>query len=343
MRARPLVRRLLTHVLIATPLLAVFAAPVAAQEIREHTLKFAFVQPKESHMGAGAQRFAELVAARSKGRMQVKLFPGGTLGGDIQTLSALQGGTIEMTTLPPGLMVGLAKPFAVFDMPFLFNSFAEADALLDGPVGQKLMTHAPAGLVGLAYWDHGFRNLSNSRRPVARLEDFAGLKVRVSQSPMIIETINGLGANATPMAFTEVYSALETKAVDGQENPTAVFDANKFNEVQKHLSITRHQYNPLIVLASGKAWARLNEAERKLLTEAATETRAYQRQVSREMEAKSTASLKSRGTVVTEPSAAEIERMRRHLAPVSAKLAKDIGEALVAEVTAEVQRLRASR
>ncbi|MCC9598490.1 MULTISPECIES: TRAP transporter substrate-binding protein [unclassified Rubrivivax] len=336
-------RRLLARALIAAPLLAAAALPAAAQEIRDQSFKFAFVQPKDSHMGAGAVRFAELVAAKSKGLMQIRLFPGGTLGGDIQTISALQGGTVEMTTMPPGLMVGLSKPFAVFDMPFLFNSFAEADALLDGPVGQKLMAQAPAGLVGLAYWDHGFRNVSNSRRPVARLEDFAGLKIRVSQSPMIIETINGLGANATPMAFTEVYSALETRAVDGQENPTAVFDANKFNEVQKYLSLTRHQYNPLIVLASGKAWARLNDAERRVLTEAAVETRAYQRQVSREMEAKSTASLKARGTLVNEVSAAEIERMRRHLAPVSAKLAKDIGEALVGEVTAEVERLREAK
>jgi TRAP-type transport system periplasmic protein len=314
-----------------------------AADIREHTLKFSFVQPIASHMGLGVQRFAELVGEKSGKKITIKTYPNGTLGGDIQTLSSLQGGTIEMTTLPPGLMVGLNKEYAVFDLPFLFDSFAEADALLDGPFGETMLGKAPNGLVGLAYWDHGFRNLSNSRKPVARLEDLQGLKIRVSQSPMIIETMNGLGANAVPMAFTEVYAALEAKAVDGQENPTAVFEANKFFEVQKHLSLTRHQYNPLIVLASAKAWSQLNDDERKLITEAAQETRAYQRQVSREMEVKALEAVKARGTVVTEVAATERERMREQLKPASEKMSRDIGEALVKQVQAELQKLRGAR
>lgn len=268
---------------------------------------------------------------------------GATLGGDIPTLSALQGGTIEMTTLPPGLMVGLNKEYAVFDLPFLFGNFQEADELLDGPVGRSLLEKTPNGLVGLAYWDHGFRNLTNSRRAVSRADDLQGLKIRVSQSPMIIETLNGLGSNATPMAFTELYPALETRAVDGQENPTAVIEANKFFEVQKYLSLTRHQYNPLIVLFSRKIWDQLNADERKLLTDAAVEARMVQRKVSREMDGRALASLKAKGMQVNEISDGERQHMQDKLKPVSEKLSRDIGEPLVKQVRAELDRIRTAR
>lgn len=317
--------------------------PAAAADIRERTIKFSHVQPKDSHMDAGAQKFAALVAEKSGKKISVRVFAGGTLGGDIQTLSALQGGTIEMTTLPPGLMAGVNKEYAVFDLPFLFSSFQEADQFLDGPVGSALLAKTSQGLVGLAYWDHGFRNLTNSRRPITKAEDFAGLKVRVSQSPMIIETINGLGANATPMAFTELYSALETRAVDGQENPAAVIEVNKFYEVQKHLALTRHQYNPLIVLISQKVWDQLNADERKLITDAALEAGLHQRKVSREMDAKAVAALKGHGMQVTEISAAERQRMIERLKPVSEKLARDIGEPLVKQVRTELDRIRSAQ
>ena len=315
-----------------------------AAEIRERTFRFSHVQPKESHFEVGVQRFAELVSQKSNKKITIKSFPAAMLGGDMQTVQALRSGTIDMTTLPPGLLVGLSKEFAVFDLPFLFNSFQEADELLDGKVGQKLMEKAPPGLVGLVYWDHGFRNVSNSKRPIAKMEDFQGLKIRVSQSPMIIESIQGLGSNPLPMPFTEVYTSLETKAVDGQENPTAVFESNKFFEVQKYLSLTRHQYNPLIVLVSKKIWEQLNDDERKLLKEAADETRDYQRQVSREMEKKALDLVKAKGAVVNEVPAQEVERMRAKLVPVSEKLAKEqVGEAIVKDVYAELDRIRAAK
>lgn len=314
-----------------------------AAEIRERTLRFSHVQPKDSHFEAGVQKFAEIVSQKSNKKIVIKSFPAAMLGGDMQTVQALRSGTVDMTTLPPGLLVGLSKEFAVFDLPFLFNSFAEADELLDGKVGQRLLEKAPPGLVGLVYWDHGFRNVSNSKRPIAKMEDFQGLKIRVSQSPMIIESIGGLGSNPLPMPFTEVYTSLETKAVDGQENPTSVFESNKFFEVQKFLSLTRHQYNPLIVLISKKIWDQLNDDERKLLKEAADETRSYQRQVSRDMEKQALDVVKAKGIKVNDVSPQEVERMRAKLAPVSEKLAREyVGEAVVKEVYAELERIRAA-
>lgn len=316
------------------------SAQATAQEIKERTLRFSHVQPKESHMGLGAEKFAQLVSAKSNKKMTVKVFPAGTLGGDIQTISALQGGTIDLTTMPPGLLVGLSKEYGVFDLPFLFSDFKEADTVLDGPFGKKMMERVPKGLVGLAYWDHGFRNLSNSKRPIAKLEDISGLKLRALQAPMVIDMFNTLGANAVPLPFTELYTAMETRAVDGQDNPIVAFETNKFYEVQKHLSTTRHIYNPLMVFMSQKSWDGMSPAERKIVTDAAIETRDYQRKISREMEAKAIETVKKNGTTVTEVSPAERERMREKTKGVADKYAAEIGPDLIKEVNAEIAKVR---
>ena len=326
--------------IMMAPALMVPASTSHAADIKERTLRFSFVQPAESHMGYGAQKFADLVSKKSDKKMTVKLFPNGTLGGDLQTVSALQGGTLDLTTLPPGLLVGLSKEFGAFDLPFLFNDFKEADAVLDGPIGKKFMEKLPSGLVGLTYWDHGFRNVSNSKRPIAKLEDLQGLKLRVVQAPLMIDMFKALGTNAVPLPFTELYTAMETKAVDGQDNPIVAFETNKFYEVQKHISTTRHVYNPLIVLFSQKTWEKLSPDERKVLTDAANETRTEQRAVSREMEGKALAKAKAQGTVVTEVSTQERARMREKAQPVTEQYTKQIGEALVKEFYAEIDKVR---
>lgn len=311
-----------------------------AQDIKERTLKFSFVQPIDSHMGLGVQKFAEIVSEKSGKKITVKPFANGTLGGDIQMISSLQGGTVDMTTLPPGLLVGQSKEFMAFDIPFLFNSFDEADAVLDGAIGKQFFDKLPRGLVGLAYWDHGFRNVSNSKRAIKTLEDVKGLKIRVLQSPIMLDTFSGLGANAVPMPFTELYTALETGTVDGQDNPIVAFETNKFDEVQKHLSLTRHVYNPLIVLVGQKSWEKLSADERKIISDAAFETRAYQRKLSRDMEAKSIENVKSKGTIVTEVSLEERGRMREYLKDVTAKYTAEIGEKLVKDFDTEIENVR---
>src|SRR5437867_4206478 len=162
-------------------------APSAAnaQSVKERTIKFAFANTQDSAHGVGAQKFADMVAQKSGGKLKVKLYAGGTLGGEVAVASSLQGGTIEMSMMGPGLLTGMDKEFGVFDMPYLFDNFKEVDTALDSRVGKKLLDKLPAkGLVGLAYWDHGFRILTNSRRPVAKLEDLQGLKIRVQQIPV---------------------------------------------------------------------------------------------------------------------------------------------------------------
>jgi TRAP-type transport system periplasmic protein len=320
---------------------ALFMPGFASAEIKDRTVRFAFVQNIDNHWGAGATKFAEIVGQKSGGKIKVRIFPGGTLGGDIQTLSSLQGGTLDMSMMGSGVLVGLNKEFVLFDLPFLFNDPKEADAALDGPLAKRLMDSLSAkGLVGLSYWEHGFRSLTNNRRPVAKWEDMTGLKIRTIQAPLYLDIFNTFGANAVPMPLPELYTALETKTVDGQENPLVSIESSKFYEVQKHLSTTRHVYNPLLVLFSKKIWDQLSADERQILIEAANEVKPYQRQTSREMEAKVLDTLKGHGMTVTEVSEAERERMREKLKPVTEKYTKEAGEALVNELHAEIERVR---
>ncbi|MGE6338337.1 TRAP transporter substrate-binding protein DctP, partial [Acidovorax sp. NPDC077664] len=184
----------LLKTLLATALVAASLLPAA--HAQERTIKFAFQNQKDHPQAQGAQKFADLVAAKTNNRIAVKLFPGGTLGGDLQTVSALQGGTVEMTVLNAGILSAQAKEFGIYDFPFLFASPQEADAVTDGPFGKKLLDKLQAkNLVGLGYWELGFRNVTNSKRPITKAEDIAGLKIRVIQSPIYIDMFNALGTS----------------------------------------------------------------------------------------------------------------------------------------------------
>ncbi|MGC3964217.1 MAG: TRAP transporter substrate-binding protein [Rhodocyclaceae bacterium] len=314
---------------------------VAQAQVREHTIKFAFQNQKEHPQGQGAQKFADLVAQKSGNKIAIKLFAGGTLGGDLQTVSALQGGTIEMTVLNAGLLSGVVKEFAALDLPFLFNNPQEADAVIDGPFGKKLFEKLPEkSLIGLNYWDLGFRSVTNNKRPITKVEDMDGIKLRVLQSPVYIDMFNALGANAVPMPFPEVYTALEQHAVDGQENPATTILASKFYEVQKYFSITRHIYNPQALIISKKLWDQLNADERKIIVDAANEATAFQRKLSRDSDQAAIDALKKNGMQVNEVSAAEMARFRDKVKPVVAKAAQNIGEATVSELNAEIAKAR---
>jgi TRAP-type transport system periplasmic protein len=329
--------------IVATVLAAgMFLLPTAGNtEIKERTFRFAFQNALEHPQGQGAKKFADLLAQKTGGKHAVKLFPGGQLGGDLQTVSALQGGTLDITVLNAGLLSGQVTEFALFDLPFLFNSGQEADAVVDGPFGKMLSDLvASKGLVGLGYWELGFRNLTNSRRPITRLEDIEGLKIRVVQSPIYIDLFNTLGANAVPMPFPELYTALDQKIVDGQENPVAVILTSKFAEVQKHLTFTRHTYNPQIVIFSKRSWDKLDLDERTLIEEAAAEAKVFQRQLSRQTEGNAIESLKAAGMQLVELSPQEVARLRAKVRPVAERFAKDANEAIARELFAELEKLR---
>ncbi|PDT82556.1 TRAP transporter substrate-binding protein [Sinorhizobium sp. BJ1] len=325
---------------IALPLVLLTAGPAAA-EIREHQLKFASANNKGHPQVTGMEKFAELVNEKSGGKIEVKLFPGGTLGGDVQTVSALQGGVVEMTVLNAGILANNVKQFGVVDLPFLFNSGEEADKVMDGPFGQSLLKLLPdTGLVGLGYWELGFRNLTNNRHPVTKLDDIKGLKIRTIQSPIPLELFNTLGANAVPLPYTELYTALETGTVDGQENPAANILNAKFYEVQKYMTLTRHQYNPQIVLVSKKFWDGLNDEEKAVLQSAATEARDFQRKVSREQDAKAIEEIKKTGMEISELSPEETQKLRDAVKPVIEKFSAEIGTETVQALFKEIAAAR---
>jgi tripartite ATP-independent transporter DctP family solute receptor len=310
-----------------------------AQEVR--TIKVGLQNPKGHPLVTGAEKFAELVEKKSNGKIKVNLFPGGVLGGDQQTVSAVQGGTVEMTILNSGILASQVKDFAVYDFPFLFANTKEADTVVDGPFGKNLHAKlADKGIVGLGYYELGFRNMTNSKRPLTKVDDIAGLKLRVIPNPINVDWVKALGANPTPLPFPEVYAALEQKAIDGQENPFSVVLANKLFEVQKYLAVTNHQYNPQSVIFSKKVWDSLSAADKKIIQDAVNESSKYQRQVNRDAAKGTLDDLKKAGMTVTEFSAAEQAKFREKMKPVIEKHAAAVGEDTVGAIMAELAKLR---
>ncbi|MDR7376705.1 tripartite ATP-independent transporter DctP family solute receptor [Rhodoferax ferrireducens] len=333
-------KRLLIKTLVAAAALAAFGS-ASALDIQERTIKFATQNPKGHPLVIGMEKFAEIVAAKSGGKIKVNMFPGGVLGGDAPNVSALQGGTLEMVSMNSGILASQVKEFAIYDFPFQFASGKEADFVVDGPFGK--MMHAKLqdkGMVGLTYWELGFRNMTNSKRPINSVADMAGLKIRVIPNPINLDWVKALDANPTPMAFPEVYAALESKALDGQENPLSVILANKFSEVQKNLTLTNHQYNPQSVIISKKFWDKLSADEKKLIGDAAVEAGKYQRQVAREAAGTALDALKKAGMQVTELPPAEVDKLRDKMRPVIAKYAVSVGQETVQALQAELAKIR---
>ncbi len=240
------------------------AAPTLAQDIQERVIRFGHLNNTDHPVSMGVRKFAEIVAAKSGGKIQVKEFPSNQLGSEQQQTSALQGGVQEMQSPATTSLVGIVKDYGVIDFPFTVTNHAQAFSLLDGPLGTALLEKLPEkGLVGLAYWDLGFRNVTNSKRPITRPEDLDGLKLRVIPNPVFLDTFKAFKANPVPMSFSELYTALETRTVDGQENPYSVILSNKFYEVQKFVSGTNHVYGTNVILVSRKFWDKLSATSRR--------------------------------------------------------------------------------
>ncbi|MEY9772490.1 tripartite ATP-independent transporter DctP family solute receptor [Sinorhizobium fredii] len=333
-----------TLMAVITGLMLATVAPLSASaEINEQTIRFASAGAEGSPLVIGQRKFAEIVKEKSGGKIDVKVFPAGMLGGDLQSVTALQGGLLQMSVMNAGLMASLAPDFAVLDLPFLFESTKEADAVMDGEVGKTFAKQLDdKNLVVLAYWELGFRNLTNSRRPVEKVDDIEGLKIRVVQSPIYLEMFQALGANAVPMPFPEVYTALETGTVDGQENPAPSILTAKLNEVQKYITLTRHTYNPMVLLFSKPLWEKLDQEEKDLLQAAATEAATFQRQLSRDADQKAVDALAASGMTVTKLPPEEIARFREKTKPVADKFAASANPELVKALNETIEKVRAA-
>jgi tripartite ATP-independent transporter DctP family solute receptor len=249
-----------------------------------------------------------------------------------------------MSAPAPTSLAGIVKEFGLLDFPFIVSTPQQADALTDGQVGKLLFAKLPEkGLIGLAFWDLGFRNVTNSKRPITRVEDFEGLKLRVIPNPVFLETFKTFGANPVPMPFAELYSALESKAVDGQENPFAVILSNKMFEVQKFLSVTNHVYTANIILVSKIFWDRCSATEQRVLQQAALEARDYERKLSREAAQTALGELKAKGMQVNEIPPVELDRMRQMVRPIYDKFTAAYDPQVVKAFRAELDKIRAQK
>ena len=328
--------------LLALALLAAsgLALPAAAQDIQERTIRFGHLNNPDHPTSTGVKKFAEIVAAKSGGKIKVQEFPSSQLGNELQQQSALQGGVQEMLVASTTSLAGIVREFGIFDFPFLFSNSNQADAMVDGPLGKMLSGKlAEKGVVILGFFDLGARNVTNSKRPITKPEDLEGLKLRVIPNPVFLETFKTFKANPVPMPFAELYGALESKAVDGQENPYSVILSSKFYEVNKYVSATNHVIATNPVQISKRFWDKLSPAEQKLLQEAAIEAQNYQRVVSREVASKAVGELKAKGMIYNDIAPAEIARMRAEVKPVYDKFAASYDPAVMSLFKSELERV----
>jgi len=332
----------------ALAVLAIGAAACAlsaaqAADYKPHIIRFGYGLVEQSNQGRAARFFAADLANRTDGKLNMKTFGNASLGSDIQMQNALIGGAQELMVGSTTTLVGIVEDFGVYDLPFMFANEKEADAVLDGPFGQKLLDKLQSkGLVGLVYWENGFRDLTNSKHPITKMEDLKGVKLRVMQNPMYIDLFNAMGANAIPLAFSDLFTALESRTVDGQENPINTVESSKFYEVQKYLSISHHVYTPFIVLASKQWWDNLSADEKAAIQASAIAARDSERKDTREESARILEQLKQKGMQVNTISDDELGHMREVAKPVVDKFgaSSPVHAELVKDMQAELVKLR---
>ncbi|MGM0876800.1 MAG: TRAP transporter substrate-binding protein [Bacillota bacterium] len=265
------------------------------------TLQVGITLAEDSHYYKGLEHFAELVEEKSNGELTVEIFPNGSLGGERDMVESLQVGTLDMVLTSTGPLGGFAPEINVVDLPFLFESREHAYNVLDGEVGQTLLANLEGeSLKGLAWWENGFRHVTNSKQPIEKPEDLKGFKIRTMENNVHMDSFKALGADPTPMSFTELFTALQQGVVDGQENPVPIISTSRFHEVQDHLTLTGHFYSPAALLVSTQVFDSLTEEQKKALQEAASEGAEYERQIVADMEKEMIADLKEQGMQIVE-------------------------------------------
>lgn len=340
-RTRRLITKTLTALAGATLMLGGLSSAVA-QDVKRAKLGHSF---SDSHPRAVAMKqFAASVEKATGGKVAIDVYGSAVLGGEDKMLIAVQSGTqdLYMGALSP--ISARKKELQIFDFPFLFGSDAEAAYVLDGPVGRKMLDGlGDMNVHGLVWAGGAFRNMSNSKRSLNTMSDMKGLKVRVMQSPMALASFNAMGMNAVPMAFPEVYPALEIRALDGYEHPVVDMYANKMFEVQKYLTITNHVYTPVALLASKKWWSSLTPDQQKTVQKVAEETRTFQRSEELRQAADVVSQLKAKGMSVTEMPAVELEKIRAAVQPVIDKNTETIGAEFAQSFYAELRKFRSTK
>jgi tripartite ATP-independent transporter DctP family solute receptor len=321
--------------------LAVTAVAANAQAFPERNFRASLSLGKDHSLGIALSKFAACAAQKTGGKMKITPYFDSQLGGDGPAIQQLRSGTLEAAVIATASTTAILPAAGVFDLPFLIQNEKEADQLLDGKAGETLTAKFPSiGLVNLSYWEYGYRQTTNSRRPITKAEDFAGVKMRVMPSAVMVDAFKNIGAISLTMPLTELYTAMETKAVDGQENPFSTVELNKFYEVQKYLSLTKHMYNPAMIVWSKQLFDKLTPEEQNVLKQCGADSRDEQRRVNRQQNVDSLERLKKHGMAVNDVPAAEIAKMRAKVQPLYDKQTAAIGPEMMELVTGELKRIR---
>jgi tripartite ATP-independent transporter DctP family solute receptor len=319
------------------------ATPVAAapSNVKERTLKIGIELAKTHPQGQAMIKFGDLLKEKSGGKIKSEIFYDSTLGNAKKILEQLQGGLQDVGVIDPANMTGDIKELGVYGLPFVFNNEKEVDAVLDGPFGQQMLERLPAkNWIGLTYWENGFRDITNNKHPINTIDDMKGLKLRTMQNKIHLDAFGALGVNPVPMAFAELYTALETKTVDGQENPLLTIESQKFYEVQKYLTLSHHVYSPFILLVSKKLWDQLSDEEKKMFKDAGVESGKFQREISREQSKKTLDKLKSDGMQVSELTPEVKKQIQDKIQPVIDKYTQELGADVTKQLFDEIKKVR---
>jgi tripartite ATP-independent transporter DctP family solute receptor len=286
-------------------------------------------------------KFKEIVEAKLPGKYDVQVYANAQLGDDVRATEAVRMGTLEMVTTSASPLTGLVPEFNVFDLPFIIPNEKAADAIYDGPIGAKLAADLEAkGIKLLAYYENGFRQLTNSVREVKSPADMKGLKIRTMQNPIHLDAFRAMGANPTPMPFSEVFTALQQHTIDGQENPIPTIWLSKFYEVQKYVTLTGHVYGPHIVLINKKLFDSFPAEDQEIILAAAKESAVYQRALNRKMNSEFVDNLKKAGVTVTELTPEQKKAFQDAVASVYANWEPKIGKELMDEFKAAVEKAK---
>ncbi|MBP6535957.1 MAG: TRAP transporter substrate-binding protein [Xylophilus sp.] len=312
--------------LVASMTLGLGLVAASASLHAQTTMKISISTAQNSHQGVAIDTFAKEVAARTGGRYKVETFYNGSLGGERESIEAVQLGTQELAFSSTGPVPNFVPDAKILDVPFLFRDKAHARAVLDGPIGQELLTKFDAkGFKALAWAENGFRHMTNSKRDVKEPADLKGLKMRTMENPVHIAAYKGLGIITTPMAFPEVFTALQQGTVDGQENPLPVIMSAKFSQVQKHLSLTGHVYSPCIFVMNKGSFDKLSAADKTAFLDAAKVAAKANRDRVDQDDANGVKELRAQGMTVIE----DVDKAKfvAQLAPVNAEFEKQFGKA----------------
>lgn len=284
---------------LAMALMVMSTVAFAADDFKA-SYKLTMTQTAQHPYGVGAQKLADIVKERTNGRIQIKPFNDSVLAkGEREMLEGLQQGTIDIYVGSTGPVGNFSPSMLIVDIPFLFRDNAHVDKVLDGPIGKQLLADVDkSGFKGLAFWENGWRHLTNNKVAAKTPDEAKGLKIRTMENKAHILAFKTAGLNPTPMAYSEVYSALQVGVIDGQENPVAVFYASKLYETQKYFALTGHVYSPALVLFSQKKWDRIPKDDQEIIAKAAQEVALFERKLNRDDEEKKLKEMEGKGLVV---------------------------------------------